>query len=171
MKPGQLKRTGPPKRKTELRRDTEKERAFVENGRRSSAESLQESGRSSARKHQREGGGFHASYEQRRAVDGMVCLACHRPRTDSRAIDPAHIWPRGRGGCSEALCVIPLCRTLDGGCHRLFDEGKLDLLRIIAQPDKWEQWRAQCQHALEHCTPNELVERLSGARTQWSDAT
>lgn len=169
-------RRSPLKRKTELRSDPEKDRAFNQRGRESSARSLGISAREAARNLARSGRAAGcrispASNAQRAAVDGMACVGCGRMGTEWLAIDPAHIWPRGNGGCDDALCVIPLCRTFAGeGCHREFDEGRLDLLRVIAQPDKWEQWRAHAQHALEHCTPNELVERLSGARTQWSDA-
>jgi hypothetical protein len=170
-----VRRSKPLQRKTGLRSDPEKRRAFVQRGRASSARSLGISAREAAAGLARAGRAARtispASDAQRLAVDGMVCLGCGKAASSGRAIDPAHIWPRGRGGCDDSLCVVPLCRTFTGGCHRLFDEGELDLLAIIVRTEAWEQWRAHAQHALEHCTPNELVERLTGARTQWSDVT
>lgn len=163
MKPGQPNR------------DTEKHRQFVQRGRESSARSLGRSGREAARDLARNGRAYGtrispASDEQRAAVAGMACLGCGQMAAEWLAIDPAHVFPRGRGGCDSHLCVVPLCRTFAGeGCHRLFDTGSLDLLRVITRPDAWEQWRPVVQHALEHCTPNELLERLTGQRTQWSD--
>lgn len=162
----------PLNRRNGLRVDPAKTREFAQRGRESSARSLQASERASGRASGRRQRAISpASDEQRAAVEGMACLGCGAVADEYTRIDPAHFWPRGRGGCDHHLCVGPLCRTFGGyGCHRDFDEGKLDLLRIIVQPDKWEQWRAHAQHALEHCTPNELVERLTGQRTQWSDA-
>lgn len=111
-----------------------------------------------------------ASRAQRAAVGDQTCLGCGREGAEWLAIDPAHVVPRGRGGCDSELCVVPLCRTFAGdGCHRLYDEGKLDLLRVVAEPAGWERWRPHVQHALEHCGLVELVERLAGARTQWTE--
>jgi hypothetical protein len=108
-----------------------------------------------------------ASPAQRAAVKGRPCLGCGRYESEYVAIDPAHVWPRGRGGCDSRFCVVPLCRTFDGGCHRLFDEGKLDLLAVMVED--WGRWRLWFVHALRHCLPVQLLERLAGSRISWSD--
>jgi hypothetical protein len=59
-----------------------------------------------------------------------------------------HLWPRGRGGCDDALCVLPACWE----CHRLFDEGKLDLLAGIVREHK-----AEIAHAQLHTNPVSLL--------------
>lgn len=159
----------------ELKRDPERLRAFQERGRASSAKSLGVSAREAAQNLQRAGRATGrrispASKAQRKAVSGMACLGCGKVASDYRAIDPAHVWPRGRGGCDSRFCVIPLCRVADGsGCHHDFDRGQLedDVLRIMAAD--FGRWRHHVQHALRHCNLVELVERLAGARTQWSD--
>jgi hypothetical protein len=108
-----------------------------------------------------------ASSAQREAVRGKVCLGCGREASDWLAIDPAHLWPRGRGGCDSRFCVVPLCRDGSGqGCHRLFDEGKFDLWSVVVAD--WGRWRHHFQHALRHATPVELLERLAGERVVWS---
>ena len=61
-----------------------------------------------------------ASDRQRAAVAGRRCIVCG---TDRR-IDPAHLIPRSLGGCANARCVIPACRTH----HGAYDRGELDLL-------------------------------------------
>jgi hypothetical protein len=110
-----------------------------------------------------------ASTAQREAVGGRVCLGCGREASDWLAIDPAHLWPRGRGGCDSRFCVVPLCRDGSGqGCHRLFDEGKLDLLGVLVAD--WGRWRHHFQHACRHATPMELLQRLAGARLRWEEA-
>ena len=43
-----------------------------------------------------------ASAEQREAVRWRSCLVCART-----PVDPMHVVPRGMGGCSDALCVVP----------------------------------------------------------------
>ena len=106
-----------------------------------------------------------ASPAQREKVKAHgSCIVCARePEWDGVPLDPAHLWPRGRGGCDSAFCVVPLCRF----CHNQFDDGILDLLSVLNSD--WEQWRHHVQHALCHARPVELLERLAGARTQWSD--
>jgi hypothetical protein len=153
-----------------LTRNTETVREFIDRGRRASAESLDRSARAAARQTatQPRSPISPASPAQRAAVAGQACINCGAEASEYVAIDPAHLWPRGRGGCDDALCVLPLCRRYGGrGCHRLFDDGELELLRIVIRD--YGRWRAHLQHALEHCTPVELVERLAAARTQWSD--
>lgn len=152
-----------------INRDPRTVREFVERGRRAGAASLQASARKAARAEpQRRARISPASKQQQDDVIGMACLGCGREASEYVAIDPAHVWPRGRGGCDGRFCVVPLCRTFAGeGCHREFDEGRLDLLSRMAAA--WDQWRPWVQHALRHCSLVELVERLAGARTQWSD--
>jgi hypothetical protein len=89
-----------------------------------------------------------ASPAQRAKVKGQRCVHCTRP-----ACDPMHLCPRGQGGCDDPLCVVPGCRR----CHRLFDEGKLDLLGDLVR-----RFKPELAHALLHMTPIALVERLTG---------
>ena len=71
-----------------------------------------------------------ATDRQRAAVAGRACIVCR----SSRRVDPAHLIPRSLGGCGDALCVVPLCRS----CHRDYDQGRLlDLL-----PHLESGWRA-----------------------------
>jgi hypothetical protein len=74
---------------------------------------------------------------QHAAVAGRPCIACGA----THRIDPAHLIPRSLGGWGDALCVVPLCR----GCHRAYDEGRLDLLPYLEPA-----WRAQLAHAVGH---------------------
>lgn len=102
-----------------------------------------------------------ASAEQRRKVKGQACLGCGREAGDYVSIDPAHIVPRSLGGCDSDLCVIPLCRTYDGGCHRAYDSGDLDLLsRLVGR------YAAEMQHALGHLdgSPHQLIRITTGER-------
>lgn len=89
-----------------------------------------------------------ASPAQRAKVKGARCVHCPRP-----ARDPMHLCPRGKGGCDDPLCVVPGCRR----CHRLFDEGELDLLGDLVR-----RFKPELAHALLHLTPIALVERLTG---------
>jgi hypothetical protein len=92
-----------------------------------------------------------ASAAQRAKVAGQACIACG----SRRAIDPAHLTPRSRGGCDEPECVAPLCRT----CHRAFDRGELDLL-----PHLEPRFRAELAHALSHQPLLALLRRVTGTR-------
>jgi hypothetical protein len=76
-----------------------------------------------------------ATDRQRAAVAGRPCIVCGA----ARRIDPAHLIPRSLGGCGEALCVVPACRS----CHGAYDEGRLDLLPYLEPA-----WRAQLAHAV-----------------------
>lgn len=138
-------------RKKPLKSDPEVKRAFLERGRASGARSLKASAK-------RRGGVSPASPAQRTAVDGQPCIVC-----GDSPVDPAHLVARAHGGCDSPLCVVPLCRS----CHRAFDDGELDLLAVLVE--SWERWRAHVQHMLCHANPVQMVERLAGARTQWSD--
>lgn len=76
----------------------------------------------------------------------------------SAAVDPAHLWPRGKGGCDDPLCVVPLERRY----HRLFDEGKLDLLPALINGAYWPE----IAHVIEahQVSPTQLLERLTGEK-------
>lgn len=109
------------------------------------------------------GRGFAVTPAQREKVKGRVCLGCGDPfdweREDAeRSVDPAHLWPRGLGGCDSPDCVIPLCRS----CHRLFDEEKLDILPALID----RGYQVELAHPiLEHgvsLTP--LLERVTGRK-------
>lgn len=109
---------------------------------------------------------FAASPAQRKKVQGEVCVGCGKEASEdgSLVIDPAHLWPRGKGGCDKPDCVLGLCRFVyDGsGCHRLFDEGRLDLLERLTGK---ETFQAELAHPItEHGVGLvELVRRLSGS--------
>lgn len=63
---------------------------------------------------------------------GGACRGCGKTASRYRIIDAAHVTPRGVGGCDDPLCCVPLCRTANGGCHRAYDDGELDLLPKLA---------------------------------------
>ncbi|MDQ3723412.1 MAG: HNH endonuclease [Actinomycetota bacterium] len=92
-----------------------------------------------------------ASPAQRAKVKGERCLVCNK----ATRIDPAHLVPRARGGCDEALCVIALCRP----CHRLYDSGGLDLVAYL-EPGL----RAEAAHAVGHLGLAGALRRISGTR-------
>ena len=71
-----------------------------------------------------------ASPTQRAKVAGQRCIVCGA----ATRIDPTHLVPRSLGGCDEADCVVPLCRTH----HRAYDQAGLDLVAFL-EPD----WRAE----------------------------
>ena len=96
-----------------------------------------------------------ATDRQRAAVAGRACIVCR----SSRRVDPAHLIPRSLGGCGDALCVVPLCRS----CHRDYDQGRLDLL-----PHLESAWRAQVAHAVGHVGLIGALRRISG-RNQDAD--
>jgi hypothetical protein len=115
------------------------------------------------------GKGFAASKQQRQKVRGLVCVGCGREASEdgSVVIDPAHVWPKGKGGCDKAACVLPMCRfVFDGsGCHKLFDEGKLDLLARLEERDTHEAYAEELAHPIaEHgVSLVSLVRRLTGS--------
>jgi hypothetical protein len=53
------------------------------------------------RKGMKKGRQFAASKAQREKVRGLPCAFCGREASDYVAIDPAHVWPRGKGGCDH----------------------------------------------------------------------
>ncbi len=118
----------------------------------------------------RRGKGFAASPAQREKVRGLPCIFCGREESEYLANDPMHIWPRGKGGCDHELCVVPGCREANGeGCHRLFDEGKLDILPALID----RGYQAEMAHPIaEHgVSPTLLLERLTGQRWQPVEAS
>ena len=66
-------------------------------------------------------------------VRDETCIVCAR-----KPVDPAHIVPRGLGGCDDELCVVPLCRSH----HRLYDDGTFDLLPYLEPHFREEQMHA-----------------------------
>jgi hypothetical protein len=120
----------------------------------------------SARKPRRamkRGKGFAVAPKQREKVKGLPCVGCGAEANEwTILVDPAHLWPRGKGGCDDPLCVVPLCRLPDGnGCHRLFDEGRLDLLPRLIDGGYFPE----IAHAIEahQLSPLTLLERLTGS--------
>lgn len=114
--------------------------------------------------------GFEASAQQQAKVEGLVCAGCGREASDLVAIDPAHVWPRAKGGCDHEDCVVPLCRPkafnpADLGCHRLLDDAskKFDLLKRLIG---YESWSVELAHPIlvHGVGPVELAERLTGDR-------
>lgn len=99
-----------------------------------------------------------ASKEQREAK--TPCLV-----TGSDVTDQAHLWPRGMGGCSDALCTVSLCRSV----HQAFDAGEFDVLPYLIAHGRV----AEIQHALEHANGDvvALVERLTGCRANLQPRT
>jgi hypothetical protein len=115
----------------------------------------------------KQGKGFSASPAQRKAVRNKPCVYCAQCQGIDIGdgggvfvVDPAHLWPRGMGGCDDALCVIPLCRAH----HRLFDEGKLDILAKLIDGGYYPEMA----HAIQahELSPLTLLERLTG--TEWA---
>lgn len=96
---------------------------------------------------------FAASHAQRRKIAGMASIVSGRS-----PCDPAHLWPRSRGGCDDPLCVVPLTRDE----HRAFDQGRLDVLPSLIASGCW----AELAHAIEahHVSPLTLVRRCTGER-------
>lgn len=129
------------------------------------------------------GRGFAVHSKQREKVKGLACAGCGREESEGFVvIDPAHLWPRGKGGCDHPDCVIPLCRFLqtlyepvgilriDKGCHPAFDAGELDLLPRLADSEAWA--KEQAHPILVHGVGLvELVRRLSGNQQElvWVD--
>jgi hypothetical protein len=67
--------------------------------------------------------------EQRERIESQVCIVCGEWFD---ACEPAHVVPRGHPKMSavsadDVRAVVPLCHA----DHRLFDEGKIDLLPYL----------------------------------------
>jgi hypothetical protein len=97
-----------------------------------------------------------ATDSQRAAVAGRVCIVCGA----THRIDPAHLIPRSLGGCGDPFCVVPLCR----GCHRAYDQGRLDLLPYLEPA--WRSWLA---HAVGHVGLIGALRRIGGRGTSTID--
>lgn len=110
----------------------------------------------------RRGKGFGVPKAQRDKVRGLPCFFCGRSAEEGvLVIDPAHLWPRSRGGCGDPLCVIPACRNQVGeGCHQLLDAGEIDALPALLS----RGYRAEIAHAfVEHEPPvSDFLKRLTG---------
>lgn len=163
-------------KRSELKPNPERVREFQERGRRSSAESLERSrgplGLSGHLKVQSDGlvaetrkkkrpSFTPASKAQRAKVRDEGCAMYRYDLGCIGAVQPAHVVARSKGGCDAADCVLALCEFH----HRQFDDGHLDLLRVVSA--SWPLFRAECQHALEHLNPVELVEQLANDRVTW----
>jgi len=92
-----------------------------------------------------------ASKAQRAKVREALSVVSSQP-----GCDPAHLWPRGRGGCDSPDCVVPLTRRE----HEAFDRGELDLLPSLIARGYWREMA----HPIEahQVSPVRLVERLTG---------
>lgn len=99
-----------------------------------------------------------ASTAQRNKVKFAACIVCGRDGYEAK-IDPAHIVPRGLGGCDHEDCVIPLCRAH----HQAYDDGRLDLL-----PHLEPRLRTELGHAVEHLGLIAALERITN--TRWQEA-
>lgn len=136
-----MNRGKPLERRTRLSTSPDKIRAFDQRGRKSSK--------------LKRGPVSPASPEQRAKVTDRVCVFCaHGP------CDPAHLVPRGLGGCDHEDCVIPLCRS----CHDRLDgrapRGDLDLSPVLAL----REFAAERSHMASHWSLPVCMERLSGVR-------
>lgn len=96
-----------------------------------------------------------ASPAQRAVVTLRACIVTGRAKADGCAVDPAHLCPRGRGGCDDPLCVVPLWRPV----HRAFDDGRFDLLPYLVAHRMYDH----VGHALVHYGGDlvALIERLT----------
>jgi hypothetical protein len=94
--------------------------------------------------------GLNASRHQRLKVAGQLCIV-----TAVSHPDPAHLVPRGLGGCDDADCVVPLHRF----AHRRYDNGTLDLL-----PHLEPNYRREIAHAVEYLGLIRTLERLTNER-------
>jgi hypothetical protein len=149
-------------KQTPLQRDLDKLREFNDRGRRSSARSLARAGGRGRRRPI-----SPASPAQRAKVnaEGIVCVGCRRPQSEWLALDPAHVVDRSRGGCDSPLCVVPLCRAGDGsGCHHEYDEGDLDLLKLLEPHFREEQAHAVLHLGIAGAFRRTTNDRHAGAR-------
>jgi hypothetical protein len=102
------------------------------------------------------GGGFAASKAQQEKARSEPCVVTGQETLYGATVDPAHLWPRSKGGCDSDLCTVPLVRHL----HRLFDEGEFDLLPYL------KGRLPELHHALDHADGDlcGLLHRLTGER-------
>lgn len=94
-----------------------------------------------------------ASHAQRAKVRAMLGSIV----SGATPCDPAHIWPRGLGGCDDPLCVVPLTRAE----HIAYDAGALDLLPYLIGHGMVDE----LAHALTHSRDLVgLLNRVTGER-------
>jgi hypothetical protein len=98
-----------------------------------------------------------ASKEQRAKANSEPCVVSGFVQGITATVDPAHLVSRAQGGCDDPLCVVPLERVH----HRLFDDGRLDLLPYLVK-----ERVPELQHALGHLNGDliSLLQRLTGRR-------
>lgn len=77
-----------------------------------------------------------ASSAQRDKTRLAPCVRCKRPDRST----PAHLIDRSLGGDDDPRAVVPLCLE----CHRLYDDGRCDLLPFL-EP----HYRAELAYAVE----------------------
>jgi hypothetical protein len=92
-----------------------------------------------------------ASQAQRAKIVGGACVVCEK----TNGLTPAHLAPRGMGGCDHPDCVVPMCWAH----HRAYDTGRLDLLAHL-EP----RWRTEVAHAVAHLGLISAYRRLTGGR-------
>lgn len=97
-----------------------------------------------------------ASQAQRAKIIGAACVVCAK----TNGLTPAHLAPRGLGGCDHPDCVVPMCWAH----HRAYDTGRLDLL-----PHLEPRWRAEIAHAVGHLGLIGAYRRLTGGRLPVTD--
>jgi hypothetical protein len=90
-----------------------------------------------------------ASQAQRAKITGAACIVCQK----TNGLTPAHLAPRGLGGCDHPDCVVPMCWAH----HRAYDTGRLDLLAHL-EP----RWRAEVADAVAHLGLIGAYRRLTG---------
>ena len=95
-----------------------------------------------------------ASREQRRKVEGALCLRCAGDASTGPA-DPAHLVPRSLGSGDDTLDVVPLSRL----CHREYDDGRLSLLEYL-EP----RYREEVAQAVRHVGLVRALEQLTNER-------
>jgi hypothetical protein len=101
----------------------------------------------------------HCTPAQRERVRGLACIVCGR-HADS--CHPAHVIDRGMVGIEAAddvRAVVPLCPG-PGGCHRAYDEGRLDLSPYL---EPW--WRDSQEWAAGAIGLFRAARRISGQRS------
>lgn len=103
-----------------------------------------------------------ASDAQREKAREQPCIVTEAMAVHGATVDPAHLWPRGRGGCDDPLCVVPLRRDL----HRQFDDGEFDLLPHLRPHYNPRAFLPELLHALDHADGDllGLLHRLTGER-------
>lgn len=94
-----------------------------------------------------------AAPEQRAKAKG-ACIVTG----STEGVDPAHLWPRGLGGCDDPLCVAPLRRDV----HEAYDRHEVDLLPFLIA----HGYYAEIAHAVMHARGDlvAVLQMLTGER-------